>query len=145
MSRRVAPHAVAAALPLLLAGCVFYVGAEAQSPHGLQDLRYGDGRADLLRPGVLREDVLLALGVPDRVLDGGGIVVYAAPVESGQLFVVLSGNAGGVLPLGRSVALAVAFDAQGRYARHAMAFAGLGEPEAAAQRALLALRRDGAK
>lgn len=129
---------VAALLAALAAsGCVFYVGTPAQSPHGLQDLRYGKGPRDLLRPGATREDVLLRLGVPDRVVDGGRVLVYVAPVESGQLWVVTSGSGSGVQPLGSSVALAVTFDDAGRYANHRIEVAGLGEPHVAAQRALL--------
>ena len=121
---------------LASSGCVFYVGTPAQSPHGLQDLRYGKAPRDLLRPGTTREDVLTRLGTPDRVVDGGRTILYVAPVESGQLWVVTSGSGSGVQPLGSSVALAVTFDDAGRYASHRIEVAGLGEPHVAAQRAL---------
>lgn len=132
---------VAALLAAMAAsGCVFYVGTTAQSPHGLQDVRYGKGPRELLRPGTTREEILTRFGVPDRVLDLGRTILYVAPVESGQLWVVAASPAGQVggagLPMGRSVALAITFDDDGCYARHRMALAGLGEPHAAAQRAL---------
>lgn len=137
--RRVARLAVLAAAALA-SGCVFYVGTAAQSPHGLQDLRYGTGLGDLLRAGATREDVLLRLGTPDRVVDGGRTLLYVAPVQSGQLWVILpsygAGGGGGVAPLGSSVALAVVFDDAGRYASHRLEVAGLWEPHLAAQRAL---------
>lgn len=131
---------VALLVAIAASGCVFYVGTSAQSPHGLQDLRYGKGASELLRPGTTREEIVTRFGVPDRVLDGGRTILYVAPVESGQLWVVAASPAGQVggagVPMGRSVALAITFDDDGRYARHRMEIAGLGEPHAAAQRAL---------
>lgn len=131
---------VAVAATLAAAGCIFYVGTAAQSPHGLQDLRYGKGMRDLLRPGTTREEVLIRMGVPDRVVEGGRKIVYVAPVESGQLWLVAASPSGqvggGGLPLGRSVALAITFDDAGGYVDHRLALAGLDEPQAAAQRAL---------
>lgn len=128
------------AVAALASGCVFYVGTQAQSPHGLQDLRYGAASHDLLRAGATREDVLLRLGVPDRVLDGGRTILYVAPVQSGQVWVIApsyGGSGSGIIvPVGSSVALAIAFDDRGRYASHRIEIAGLSEPHIAAQRAL---------
>lgn len=80
------------------------------------------------------------MGVPDRVVDGGRRLLYVAPVQSGQLWLMAASPngqlRGGALPLGRSVALAITFDDAGSYADHRLALAGLGEPHAAAQRAL---------
>lgn len=134
---------VALACALLASGCVMYFGTSAQTPHGLQDLRYATAPSELLRPGTTREDVLCAYGVPDRVVDGGRVLLYAALAESGQLWVITGGGSGGGMqPLGRSVALAVAFDAAGRYVRHRLEVAGLSEPHLAAQRALRAVAKD---
>lgn len=136
MTRRAAVAVLVVAT--LASACVFYVGTPAQSPHGLQDLRYGAGLQDMLRAGTTREDVLLRLGTPDRVVDGGRVLLYVAPVESGQLWVITGGGSGGgALPLGRSVALAVTFDDASRYAGHRFELAGLSEPQRAAQQALL--------
>jgi hypothetical protein len=141
VSRPALAGALAAAL--LAPACVFYVGTSAQTPHGLQDLRYATAPSELLRPGTTREQALCALGVPDRVVDGGRVLLYAAPAVSGQLWVITGGGSGGGMqPLGRSVALAVVFDAAGRYVRHRLEVAGLSEPHAAAQRALLAVAKD---
>jgi hypothetical protein len=123
----------------LASGCVFYVGAPAQTPHGLEDLRRGVGLQGLLRPGATREDALLAMGGPDRVVDGGRTLLYVAPVTSGELWVVVAGPGGGAagaLPLGHSVALAITFDDGGGYLSHRLEVAGLSEVSAAAQRAL---------
>ncbi|MFN9275009.1 MAG: hypothetical protein ACK6D2_04665 [Planctomycetota bacterium] len=124
----------------LAAGCVFYAGTPAQSPHGLQDLRYGKADRRLLAAGTTREQVLMRLGVPDRVVDGGSVLLYVAAVESGSLLVLMAGPGGGVagesLPLGKSVAVAITFDDAGHYVDHRLALAGYGEPHVAAQRAL---------
>lgn len=137
--RRLAAAATLASA-LLASACVFYVGTPAQSPHGLQDIRYGVALQDLLRAGATREDVLLRLGTPDRVLDGGRTILYVAPVQSGQVWVIVpsyGGSGSGLIaPVGSSVALAIAFDDGGRYASHRLELAGLSEPHIAAQRAL---------
>lgn len=136
-------RAVAAGLLAALAslgGCVFYAPTSAQTPHGLQDLRYGTGLARLLVPGVAREQVLTTLGTPDRVVDGGRILLYASPAQSGELWFVLVAPNGAMAaqatPLGRSVALAIVFDDRGGYVRHHLAVAGMSETFVAAQRAL---------
>lgn len=141
MSRRRAAAWALWAVACLASGCVLYVGKPAQSPHGLQDVRYGTSPRRLLAPGTTREETLLRLGVPDRVVDGGRVLLYVAAVESGSLLVLLASPAGQVggesLPLGRSVAVAITFDANGLYAGHRTALAGYSEPHVAAHRALL--------
>lgn len=125
----------------LTSGCILYAPTPAQSQHGLQDIRYGTSPRDLLAPGTRREDVLLRLGVPDRVLDGGRVLLYVDSVKSGSLLVLVASPAGQVggeeLPLGKSIAVAITFDAAGRCAGHRTALAGYSEPHIAAQRALL--------
>lgn len=137
------PALVAAlACALCAPACIFYVGTSAKSPHGLQDLRYAEAPSDLLKPGTTREEILCAFGVPDRVVDGGRVLLYAAPVTSGILVVLAGSSGGGAMPLGSSIALAIAFDDAGRCVRHRLEVAGLEEPHAAAQRALTAVAQD---
>jgi hypothetical protein len=145
-ARRRAGAAAVVAIAITFAagagGCVLYAPTAAQSPHGLQDLRYGTANKGLLAPGTARETVLLRLGVPDRVVDGGRVLLYVDSVESGSLLLLMAAPAGQIagasLPLGSSVALAVVFDGVGRCVGHRLALAGYSEPHIAAQKALQA-------